>query len=78
MILGENRDYFVRFQVFTAASVKTFVFWVVMPCTYCLSELPRRTQGPPHYSYRKTGDTVVATDLKKLAGSSFVLSLRIK
>jgi hypothetical protein len=34
--------------------------------------------GSPHYFYHKARDTVVATDLKTLAGSSFVDSLHIK
>jgi hypothetical protein len=34
--------------------------------------------GSPHYSYHKTRDTIVATDLKILASSSFVSLLQIK
>jgi hypothetical protein len=38
-ILDDNQDGFIRFEVFTAVTMKNGVFWVVPPCGSCKSHM---------------------------------------
>jgi hypothetical protein len=52
LIRVENKEWIVRFEVFTAVTMKNGVFWVVTPCGSCknLRQVPpkRRFLQEPH------------------------------